>query len=398
MSRKRYSMKMDRLMIIWMLLLSAILSPQAHAATEPQLQSESAILIDATTGEILYEKNATSTMYPASITKIVTGIIALEQGDVADLVTVSEKARHVIGTRVYLEPGEQVTLLKLIHGLMLNSGNDAAVAIAEHLDGDVEQFAQRMNRFVQETVGVADSHFTNPHGLYEPGHYTTAYDMARIAQYAMNNDDFREIVGLNELEWVGESWETTIYNHNRMIRQYEGATGIKNGYVTQAGHTLVASAKRGDTEFIGVTLKAGSADQAYRDMTNLLDYAFDHFETVRIEQGSVFLDDWMNAYIVNEDLFYTSKKDEAIAYQLNEAGVLSVLGSTERIYLQARLSPAADPDAELFDVMVHDPDNVKERKNTGTWVFILIVLAFIYLFDRRRRRRRARRLNADPRR
>ncbi len=153
------------------------------------LNSEAAILIDGATGTILYEKESNRLMYPASITKIVTGIIAIEEGNLDDIVTVSETARNVIGTRVYLLEGEQVTLLKLVQGLLINSGNDAGTAIAEYFDGSEAQFAERMNQFVRDTVGVKNTNFQNPHGLFDEKHQTTAYDMAIITQYAMKKPD-----------------------------------------------------------------------------------------------------------------------------------------------------------------------------------------------------------------
>jgi D-alanyl-D-alanine carboxypeptidase (penicillin-binding protein 5/6) len=246
----------------------------AHENESLTLNSEAAILIDAATGDVLYEKNAQTSMYPASITKIVTGIIAIEDGDLFDIVTVSQNARNVEGTRVYLVEGEQVSLIKLVHGLLINSGNDAGIAIAEHFDQSVEGFAERMNRFVTEEIGISDSHFMNPHGLFHSEHQTTAYDMAMITRYAMKNDIFRMIVGTKKMGWVGEGWATTLYNHNKLLWRYEGATGVKNGYVTQSGHTLVASAKRENTELIVVTLKASSVENAYQDIVNLFDYGF----------------------------------------------------------------------------------------------------------------------------
>jgi D-alanyl-D-alanine carboxypeptidase len=246
----------------------------AEVKEDLRIHSEAAILIDAATGEVLYEKNAKVSMYPASITKIITGIIAIEDGDLFDIVTVSQNARNVDGTRVYLVEGEQVSLLKLVHGLLINSGNDAGIAIAEHFDQSEEAFAKRMNQFVMEKVGVSDSHFMNPHGLFHSEHKTTAYDMAMITRYAMKNNIFRMIVGTKQMEWVGEGWETTLYNHNKLLWRYEGATGVKNGYVSQSGHTLVSSVKREERELIAVTLKANSSENAYQDMEDLFDYGF----------------------------------------------------------------------------------------------------------------------------
>ncbi|MEX2105088.1 MAG: D-alanyl-D-alanine carboxypeptidase family protein, partial [Bacilli bacterium] len=212
------------------------------------VNGETAILIDGATGKILFEKNSDRLMYPASITKILTGIVAIEEGNIDDVVTVSENARNIDGTRVYLLEGEQVPLLKLIQGLLINSGNDAATAIAEHMDGSESAFADRMNTFAEDKIGVKNSIFRNPHGLFDSEHRTTAFDMAMITRYAMQNEVFREVVGTKQMEWKGEGWETTLYNHNKLLWRYKGATGVKNGFVDESGYTVVASAKRGNTE------------------------------------------------------------------------------------------------------------------------------------------------------
>lgn len=269
------------------------------------LNSEAAILMDAATGTVLYEKDSKRLMYPASITKIVTGIIAIEQGNLDDIVTVSKNAREADGTRVYLLEGEEVPLLKLVQGLLINSGNDAGTAIAEHMDGSEASFADRMNRFVRETIGVQDTTFRNPHGLFDPEHQTTAYDMALITQYAMKNEVFRSIVGTIEMEWIGEDWQTTLINHNLLLKRYEGTTGVKNGYVTQSGNTLVSSAKRGNTEWITVTLKAGSAELAYQDTTALFDYGFENFQTHYVDVSLEGAGDFSDRYIVPDKLVFT---------------------------------------------------------------------------------------------
>ncbi len=176
--------------ILFFIILLMFLSPFSTAASSNSpgnISSESVILIEGTTGEILYEKNSYQSMYPASITKILTAIIAIEEGNLSDKVLISQNARDTEGTRVYLEPGEQVSLKKLVQGLLINSGNDAGVAIAEHMAGSVESFSNEMNRFTKEKIGITNSTFKNPHGLFDINHQTTAYDMAMITKYAMKN-------------------------------------------------------------------------------------------------------------------------------------------------------------------------------------------------------------------
>lgn len=298
-----------------------------------QLHSETAIMIDANSGKILYNQDSEKQMYPASLTKIVTGIIALEQGNPDDIVTVSENAREVIGTRVYLLEGEQVPLYKLVQGLMINSGNDAGLAIAEHFDGTEQKFAERMNQFVREVVGVKETNFTNPHGLFGEQHYTTAYDMAKITQYAMKNQEFRDIVATRELEWKGEGWETTLLNHHRLLGHYDGVTGVKNGYVGQAGFTLVTTASRDNLDLIVVTLNAPTANRSVRDTIQLLDYGFQHFETKWIAGGTEYKDKFGNKYTLSEDLAVTVPKGEKLTIEISVYGYMRLLTEQNRLVL-----------------------------------------------------------------
>ncbi|BAB06596.1 D-alanyl-D-alanine carboxypeptidase [Halalkalibacterium halodurans] len=288
------------------------------------LNSESVLLMDQLSGQVLYSEHGDKKMYPASITKIITALIAIEEGDLDDIVTVSKTATEVIGTRVYLVEGEEVTLRKLVQGLMINSGNDAGTAIAEHFDGNEEAFAERMNRFVQVKIGVENTHFTNPHGLFDKEHYTTAYDMAMITKYAMENEKFRDVASTKELEWIGEGWETTIYNHHRLLWDYPGTTGVKNGYVSQSGYTLVTTAERDDQQLIAVTLNAPGASFSYNDTMTLLDYGFEHFKTEKIKAGERFVDSDGKEYELAKDFYFSIPEDELFGISLEEGGVLTV--------------------------------------------------------------------------
>ena len=305
---------------------------EAKAEAPGDLFSESVILIDAKSGNILYEKDSNRSMYPASITKIVTAIIAIEEGNLEDIVTVSKNARDQDGSRVYLLEGEKVTLEKLIQGLMINSGNDAGTAIAEHFDGSEKAFAKRMNDFVNENIGVEDTNFVNPHGLFHKDHVTTAKDMAKIAQYAMENDKFREIVSTKEMDWVGEGWETTLFNHHRLLWDYEGTTGVKNGFVPEAGHTLVTSAERDGMELIAVTLNAASKYYCYWDTMSLLDYGFANFITEEIERGEMISDAAGREYMLAKNIFVARQDKETVALKVNKEKDLVVkVGTREHI-------------------------------------------------------------------
>lgn len=258
-------------------------SAEETVVEPPELQAEAALLMEAQSGQILYSHNPDETMYPASITKILTGLIAIESGQLEETVTVSENAVHAGGTRVYLEVGEQKQLIDLVYGMLVNSGNDAAIAIAEHLGGSIEGFAKMMNERARE-LGATKSNFVNPSGMPDEAHVTTARDMALITQYAMLNDTFREIVGTKEYPWEGDGWQPgNIVNHNRLLWDYEGATGVKNGYTDAAQQTFVATSERNGQQLIAVCLKvSGAAENMYRDLTALMDYGYDAFETHRL--------------------------------------------------------------------------------------------------------------------
>ncbi|HHV71486.1 MAG TPA: D-alanyl-D-alanine carboxypeptidase [Clostridia bacterium] len=244
-----------------------------------EIVGEAGILIQADTGRILLAKNEHKKMYPASTTKIWTAINALERGNLTDIVTVGKNATLVDGSKVYLNEGEQYTLEELLYALMLESANDAAVAIAEHIAGSVEEFAKLSNQKAAE-IGCQETHFTNPNGLPDPEHYTSAYDMALMARYAMQNEDFRKIVSTKSkiISYpVKEDENRPLHNGNRLLREYPGADGIKTGYTVAAGQCLVGSATRDGQRLIAVVFKS-QGKNIWTDVTGLLDYGFANFQ------------------------------------------------------------------------------------------------------------------------
>jgi D-alanyl-D-alanine carboxypeptidase (penicillin-binding protein 5/6) len=313
-------------------------------------QSEAVILMDAKSGAILYEKNDDSLMYPASLTKVTTAIVAIEEGSLDELVTVSEKARNIEGTRVYLEVDEQVPLEKLVYGILVSSGNDAAIAIAEHFDGSTEAFAKRMNKFVKNKVGVENTTFENPHGLFSADHITTAYDLAMITKYALKNETFREIFGTGKREWVGEAWNTTIYHHNQLVRTYDGATGGKTGYVDESGNTLITTAEREGTELIAVVMKAPSKNVAYHDTTDLLDFGFENFETKELPANTNFENENNELVYSPEPIYYTVEKGESVR--------MNVKGTDELV-----ISSLNDDHVLLKDIKLMKKEEEQKDKN-----------------------------------
>ncbi|WP_033827023.1 D-alanyl-D-alanine carboxypeptidase family protein [Bacillus andreraoultii] len=316
------------LLFFFLLALFPINQAGAKEQKELELQSESAVLMDAKSGQILYGKNENKRMNPASITKIATAIYALEHANLHDKVIVSENATKVEGTKVYLEAGEVVTMEKLIIGMLLNSGNDAAVAIAEHIDGSVGNFARHINNYLVENIGVTETHFENPNGLFGKNHYTTAADMAKITKYAEQNNDFRKIFGMKEYNWNGQSWNTKLLTHHRLLKgeyPYETATitGGKNGFIQEAGFTLVTAAEKNNQHFIVVTMKSNEKKAPYADTIELLDYGFSHFATEYIPKGLVFMKNGTK-YIADENIYYTVEKGKRYSKTVNEQGILTI--------------------------------------------------------------------------
>ncbi|MBL0387606.1 D-alanyl-D-alanine carboxypeptidase [Tumebacillus sp. ITR2] len=264
-------------------LVSSTSIPQANASDETPtgLTAKGAVVLDMQSGQVLFDDHKDIQAFPASITKVMTCILALEKGGLQDMVTTSELARNQEGNRVYLEVGEQEPLEQMLYGLMLNSGNDAAVAIAEHIGGSVPKFAEMMNAKAKE-LGATHTHFVTPNGLHDDNHYTTPYDMALIANYAMKNSKFREIVSTQYYDWHGQAWESRLVNINPMLWNYDGVTGVKTGFTDQAQQTMIASAKRGDREVMAVVMGVQLKQTIRLETTQLLDYGFDHFTTQRL--------------------------------------------------------------------------------------------------------------------
>ena len=270
---------------------------------EPVIAGAAALVLDAENGQVLHGKSQERKMYPASTTKIMTALVALEMSSPDDMVEVSRQAAEVAGSRVGLQQGERLPMEHLLYMLMLNSANDSAVAIAEHIGGSVQGFAELMNRRAGQ-LGAHNTNFANPHGLPDPNHYSTARDLAVIGREAMQNDTFRDIAGtitiklerkeymspevlqrIEKLEQIHGPLQEDFYNHNRLLTQshngYKGANGIKTGYTVEAGQCIVASARRDGREMIAVVLNSQGAS-LWKDVAALLDYGFDGFTPVEL--------------------------------------------------------------------------------------------------------------------
>lgn len=263
-------------------LFIGLIPARPASAQPPQLftHAQASSIIDVESERIVYEQNGDRRMPIASLTKVMTAIVAIEHGNLSDEVTVGPKAYGVEGSSIYLQLGEKISLNHLLYGLMLRSGNDAAMAIAEHVGGSVEGFVYLMNEKAK-ALGLKNTQFQNPHGLDEEGHYSSANDLARLAAYALKNETFQEIAKtkVKTAPHPKEKWDRKWINKNKMLQMYEGADGVKTGYTKQAQRTLITSATRGGQQFAAVTLNDRDDWQDHRRM---LDYAFEHYPLTTI--------------------------------------------------------------------------------------------------------------------
>lgn len=242
------------------------------------LSAECAVLIEAESGDVFFAKNADAARPMASTTKIMTAVVALEYEDLSHTVSVSKDAVGVTGSSIYLYEGEKLSLEELLYAMMLESANDAAAAIAIEVAQSVNAFAELMNKKAAE-LGLDDTNFTNPHGLYDENHYTTAYDLAALTAYALKNADFRSIVSTYKrvIPLNNSEGSRVLINHNKLLKRYFGAIGVKTGYTIASGRCLVSAAQRNGLTLIAVTL---NAPDDWNDHITMLDYGFNTYERV----------------------------------------------------------------------------------------------------------------------
>jgi serine-type D-Ala-D-Ala carboxypeptidase (penicillin-binding protein 5/6) len=301
----------------------------AEQMDELSIISDSVILMDSQSNAVLYSKNEHERMYPASLTKIATAIYAIETAKIDEMVKVSGEAIEVEGTRVYLNEGEEVPLKKLIQGMLINSGNDAAAAVALHMDGSMEKYELDINKFLKEKIGVKDTHFTNPHGLFDENHYTTAYDLGLITNYALKNETFKDIFGTKELPWDGQSWDTTLYTHHLLLKgeiPFEGISGGKTGFVNESRQTLATTASNGQIELTVIGLGATYKRDIYNDTINLLSYGFSKFKTSTVPLNTAFQNE-SDKFVLTEPLYITEPLVGAAVMDVTNEGELAVFDS-----------------------------------------------------------------------
>ena len=270
--------------LVFSLLLSLCLPISALPSSSVSVSAQSAIRIEASSGDVLYAKNERVRMGMASTTKIMTALVVCETLPCDMIVSIPKEAVNIEGSSVYLCEGELLSVEQLLSALLLSSANDAAVALAYAVSGNIEDFCEKMNAKAR-SLGLCNTHFTNPHGLYDENHYTTAYDLAMIARAALENETVRRIVGMKKAEipqgvtssQPGGLSTRYLQNHNKMLSRYNGAIGLKTGFTKKTGRCLVSAAERDGLCLIAVTL---NAPDDWNDHTKMLDYGFSQYERV----------------------------------------------------------------------------------------------------------------------
>ena len=305
-----------------LLLLLFLLLPISISAIETSARS--AILMDMDSNRILYEENINEKRSVASISKIMTAVIAIESGKLDDKVIIGDEINKSYGSGIYIKEGEEMTLRDLVYGLMLRSGNDAALAIAKYVGGTVEDFVKMMNKKAKE-IGMSNTEFHNPSGLdQEEGNYSTAYDMAILTSYAMKLEDYKTITSTKKYTLTTNKNVYSWINKNKLLSIYKYTTGGKTGFTEIAKRTLVSTASKNNTNLVVVTLNDGND---WQDHQNLFEYGFSNYTNLKIlEKGNITIydDDYYDDYrlYVKNDFYYLLSNSEEnnliFKYELNK--------------------------------------------------------------------------------
>jgi len=280
----------------------------AEEQKEPVLNARAAVIYDRKTKEIIWGKNENEKKAMASTTKIMTAIVVLEKGNLSDVVTISKKAANTGGSRLKINTNDKISVLDLLYGLMLRSGNDAAVALAEYVGGSIEGFAKLMNKKAIE-IGLKNTHFVTPHGLDNIEHYTTAYELAVLTDYAMQNEKFSKIVNTKNTTISINGVARNIYNTNELLGTLNGVNGVKTGFTNNAGRCLVTSCTRNGNQIITVVLGCDAKKYRTSDSIKLIEYAFKNYTRVNIEEKvKIEFEKWKQ---INSKRIYISKGEKS---------------------------------------------------------------------------------------
>ena len=288
------------------------------------INSRSCIIFDRNSHMILYGKNEQKQVKMASTTKIMTATIVIENCDLSDTIEISKKAASTGGSRLGLKTGDKITIKDLLYGLMLVSGNDAAVALAEHVGGDIQGFASLMNNKANE-LGLTNTHYESPHGLDSDGHYTTAYELAKLADYALKNETFLKIVGTKNYTVTINGYSKNLSNTNELLGNLNGIYGVKTGFTNGANRCLVTSCKRGDMDIICVVLGADTKNYRTKDSIKLIEYAFNNFTYINANQIAMeYFDEWKENNLKKIDILKSSCENIKLDLETLENSTVSI--------------------------------------------------------------------------
>ena len=291
------------------IVICSIIMP--HIITANAFSSSAEIVMELNSKRVVHAVNQNEKKYMASTTKILTAITIIENCNLDDVITVKKQTTGVEGSSIYLQEGEKLSVKDLLYGLMLRSGNDCALTLAVHCSGTSEKFASLMNETARK-IGANNSNFVNPHGLHDDNHFTTAYDLALISCYAMKNQTFREIVSTKSIEipFTTQNYNRRLVNKNKMLKEFEGSTGIKTGYTKKAGRCLVSSCKRNGIEFVCVVL---NCPPMFERSKTLLTNAFSDYKNYKLadKNNIIYINGNQNypAYIKNDVILPLTEKD-----------------------------------------------------------------------------------------
>jgi D-alanyl-D-alanine carboxypeptidase (penicillin-binding protein 5/6) len=271
-------------LFIFVFFLLVSFQPKAEAASTVDISAKAAILMDEESGRVLFAENAEQRLPQASLTKIMTALLVIENGDLHKDVVISKNAEETGESSIWLEEGEVLSRNQLLYALMLPSANDAAVALAESVAGSEQEFVSQMNERARE-LSLKNTHFANPHGLDAEGHYSSAFDLASLTREGLEDPLFRDVVTTKEMSipWPGHDWERALINRNQLLNRYQGSRGVKTGYTSNAGCCLVGAAQRGDMKLITVVM---NSYDMYGDTERLLNYGFDNYEMDVLEESN----------------------------------------------------------------------------------------------------------------
>lgn len=312
-------------------LLVLLVCPFSVLALDLASNAKSAIIMEPTTGKVIFEKNSNERLEPASMTKIMTLLLtfeAIDNGKISldDMVTISKRAADMGGSQMFLEAGSNIRLEEIIKGVSIASANDGAIALAEYIGGSVENFVDMMNKKAED-LGLSNTHFINPHGLHADNHYSSAYDMAIMASNLINHEKILNFTSIYEDYFnKPDGSRTWLVNTNKLVRFFKGVDGLKTGYTKEAGYCLTATAKKNNVRYITVVMGEPSSDIRSSETTNMLNYAFNSFKLNTIldknqELGNIYIDKskQKTAKIVvkNPVTELISKEKEAPSYTYN---------------------------------------------------------------------------------